>query len=75
MALLSRVSARALIVVYQFFSSSLTWSRALNIPLYICAADKEWYSRIGDLKDSDDVRLWSGETELGPGVKLVQCGG
>ncbi|AFR97789.2 hydrolase [Cryptococcus neoformans C23] len=58
-----------------FFSSSLTWSRALNIPLYICAADKEWYSRIEDLKDSDDVRFWSGEVELGPGVKLVQCGG
>lgn len=30
---------------------------------------------MGDLKDSDDLRLWSGEVELGSGVKLVQCGG
>ncbi|WVQ79136.1 hypothetical protein IAT38_001231 [Cryptococcus sp. DSM 104549] len=58
-----------------FFSTSLTWARALRVPLYLCEADKEWFQRLDDVKESDDVRWWTGEAELGPGVKVIQCGG
>ncbi|ODN76721.1 hypothetical protein L202_05346 [Cryptococcus amylolentus CBS 6039] len=58
-----------------FFATSLTWARALKIPLYICASDQTWFARAEDLEDGDDVRFWLGEEVLGPGVKLVQCGG
>ena len=59
----------------QFFTTSLTWSRALRIPLYLCEADKEWFQRAGDIRDSDKVVWWEGEKELGPGVRVIQCGG
>ncbi|WVO13301.1 hypothetical protein L204_100914 [Cryptococcus depauperatus] len=58
-----------------FFTTSLTWSRALNIPLYICADDREWYQRLDDIKETDDVRFWTQQVQLGKGVKLIQCGG
>ncbi|WWD16304.1 hypothetical protein CI109_100730 [Kwoniella shandongensis] len=58
-----------------FFAASLTWSRALKVPLYICEADKEWFQRLDDVRDNDDIRFWSDEEELGPGVKVIQCGG
>lgn len=59
----------------QFFSTSLTWSRALQVPLYLCAADKEWYQRADDIKPSDQIIWWSDTVSLGPNVSLVQCGG
>jgi hypothetical protein len=59
----------------QFFSTSLTWSRALGVPLYLNEADKEWFQRLGDIRPDDQVVWWSGRKELGPGVTLVQCGG
>lgn len=43
--------------------------------MYLCEADKEWYQRLDDIEDSDNVRWWSGEVELGKGVKVIQCGG
>ncbi|WVW81997.1 hypothetical protein I302_104002 [Kwoniella bestiolae CBS 10118] len=58
-----------------FFSTSLTWSRALKVPLYVCEDDKEWYQRLSDSKDDDQVIWWKDEQELGRGVKVVQCGG
>ncbi|GMK59596.1 hypothetical protein CspeluHIS016_0802020 [Cutaneotrichosporon spelunceum] len=58
-----------------FFSTSLVWARALRVPLYLCAADREWYARASDVTASDDVRFWTGRADLGPGVTLVQCGG
>ncbi|KAK1927792.1 hypothetical protein DB88DRAFT_507865 [Papiliotrema laurentii] len=58
-----------------FFSTALTWSRALQVPLYLCEADKAWFQRLDDVRDTDQIRWWSNETELGPGVKLIQCGG
>ncbi|OCF45103.1 hydrolase [Kwoniella heveanensis CBS 569] len=58
-----------------FFSTSLTWSRALNVPLYLNEDDKEWYQRLGDIRESDPVIWWIGERELGRGVKVIQCGG
>jgi len=59
----------------QFFATSLTWSRAIGVPLYLNEADKDWFQRLGDLKDTDEIVWWTGRKELGPGVTLVQCGG
>ncbi|WVF66059.1 hypothetical protein IAT40_000797 [Kwoniella sp. CBS 6097] len=58
-----------------FFSTSLTWSRALSVPLYLNEDDKEWFQRLVDVKDKDQVVWWTGEKELGKGVKVIQCGG
>ncbi|WWC85986.1 uncharacterized protein L201_000857 [Kwoniella dendrophila CBS 6074] len=59
-----------------FFTTSLTWSRALNVPLYLCEDDKEWYQRISDIKEEDDnIIWWRSEKELSKSVKLIQCGG
>ncbi|WVQ93691.1 hypothetical protein IAU59_000767 [Kwoniella sp. CBS 9459] len=58
-----------------FFSTSLTWSRALDVPLYLNEDDKDWFQRLGDIRDSDQVVWWTGERELGKGVKVIQCGG
>ncbi|KLT42614.1 hypothetical protein CC85DRAFT_307982 [Cutaneotrichosporon oleaginosum] len=58
-----------------FYSTSLVWARALNVPLYICETDKEWFVRRGDIQHTDEVRFWTGRETLGPGVTLVQCGG
>jgi hypothetical protein len=59
----------------QFFASSLTWSRALRVPLYLCEADNRWFQRLSDIRPEDKVEWWSGEAILGQGVKVVQCGG
>lgn len=45
------------------------------MPLYLCEADKEWYQRLGDVKEDDQVIWWSDRREIGPGVTAVQCGG
>lgn len=45
------------------------------MPLYICEADKEWFQRVSDVRETDDVRWWTGEQNIGPRVKLIQCGG
>jgi len=59
----------------QFYSTSLTWSRALNVPLYLNALDEEWYQRKGSLKDDDRVVFWREKVELGPNVTVIECGG
>lgn len=59
----------------QFFSTSLTWARALDVPLYICETDKEWYQRRGEIRPEDNVVFWTGRETVGPGVTVVQCGG
>ncbi|WRT63881.1 uncharacterized protein IL334_000807 [Kwoniella shivajii] len=58
-----------------FFTTSLTWSRALKVPLYLCEDDREWFQRSGDITHDDQVIWWKGEQELGKGVKVIQCGG
>lgn len=58
-----------------FFSTSLTWSRALHVPLYVCETDREWYQRRGEIGPDDEVKWWTGRREIGPGVTVVQCGG
>lgn len=51
------------------------WCRALRVPLYICAADKEWYQRRGDIDEDDRVVFWEGKRQLLPTVQVIQCGG
>ncbi|WWC66731.1 uncharacterized protein I206_100636 [Kwoniella pini CBS 10737] len=58
-----------------FFATSLTWARALRVPLYLCEDDKEWYQRLNDIEAQDHIIWWKGEKELDKGVKLIQCGG
>lgn len=59
----------------QFFATSLTWSRALRVTLYLCEADREWFQRLSDIKQEDQVVWWTGRKDIGPGVTLIQCGG
>ena len=59
----------------QFFSTSLTWSRALNVPLYLCEADKEWFYRSGDVTETDQLVWFTGSIALSENIKVVQCGG
>lgn len=58
----------------QFFSTSLTWSRALKVPLYINANDKQWYARKPEIKD-DEVVWWRDKITLSEGVDVIECGG
>ena len=54
-----------------FYASMSSWAEALNIPVYIHAADREWV-----MDPSDHLVYWQGETlDLTPGVTLVQLGG
>ena len=71
----SRECVPVVLSLDQFFSTSLTWARALQVPLYVCEADKEWYQRFDDIKSSDEVIWFSDKVELGKGVTVVQCGG
>ncbi|RXK35967.1 hydrolase [Tremella mesenterica] len=57
-----------------FFSTSLTWARALQVPLYICEDDKPWFQRLSDVSEGE-IKWWRGKQELGPGVTVIQCGG
>ena len=59
----------------QFFASSLTWSRALGISLYLNEADQDWYQRYKDIITEDQVVWWRDERELGAGVRVIECGG
>ncbi|KAI9632904.1 uncharacterized protein MKK02DRAFT_19982 [Dioszegia hungarica] len=58
-----------------FFSTSLTWSRLLGVPLYLNEADKAWYVRLDEIGEGDKVVWWTGEREIGKGLRLIQCGG
>ena len=50
---------------------SITWAKAFDgVPVHYPAADQRWIRRPDDV-----IRLWSGRTEILPGVELVQCGG
>ena len=50
---------------------SVTWSKAFDgVPVFYAEADRRWIRRPDDV-----IRLWSGRTQLLPGVELVQCGG
>lgn len=54
-----------------YYSSMVEWSRALDAPVYLHAADREWVMR-----PDPCVHFWEGEThELLPGLTLIRCGG
>jgi glyoxylase-like metal-dependent hydrolase (beta-lactamase superfamily II) len=54
-----------------YYTTMVEWARALDVPVYLHAADREWVMR-------HDPRLvfWDGETrEIGDGLTLVRLGG
>jgi hypothetical protein len=75
LALLPSKRERLISGIIQFFTTSLTWSRALQIPLYLCSADKQWLQRLEDIHAHDRVVWWDDMFELARGLKLIQCGG
>lgn len=66
------VSCRAARLI-KFFTTSLTWARALRVPLYLSSADKTWYQRSGDV--TDEVVWWDDEIKLSTELRGVICGG
>jgi hypothetical protein len=51
--------------------SSIQWSHAFgHVPVYVAAADRQWIRRTDPV-----IRLWDGELELLPGVRMYQVGG
>jgi hypothetical protein len=54
-----------------YYSSMVEWSRALDAPIYLHAADREWVMR-----PDPAVVFWEGETRaLWDGLTLIRCGG
>jgi hypothetical protein len=54
-----------------YYSSLVEWSRALDAPVYLHAADSRWVMR-----PDPCIEPWSGETkELWDGMTLVRVGG
>ncbi|TVY06939.1 MBL fold metallo-hydrolase [Paenibacillus cremeus] len=54
-----------------FYSSQIEWANALDAPVYIHEADKEWVMR-----PSERVVFWTGDTlELADGLTLHRLGG
>ncbi len=50
---------------------SVTWSKAFDgVPVYYAQSDRRWIRRPDDV-----IRLWSGRSDVLPGIDLVQCGG
>lgn len=53
-----------------FYGSMIEWSRALEAPIYIHAADRQWLPR-----PDASVILWEGDThDLAPGMTLINAG-
>jgi hypothetical protein len=54
-----------------YYSSLVEWSRALDAPVLLHAADRQWVMR-----PDDRIELWSGETRaLWDGMTLINAGG
>ncbi|MCK8487053.1 hypothetical protein M0651_07715 [Paenibacillus sp. MBLB2552] len=54
-----------------YYTTHVEWTKALNVPVYLHEADKEWVVR----QDSS-TQFWSGEKlELAPGLALHRLGG
>lgn len=71
-AVRGRGGARAIAISHpHYYSSLVEWSRALDAPVYLHAADKRWVMR-GDSR----IEHWSGETKsLWDGMTLIRAGG
>lgn len=54
-----------------FYATMSSWAEALDIPVYIHAADRDWV-----MDPNDHLVYWQGETlDLAPGVTIVNLGG
>jgi hypothetical protein len=52
------------------FGVQLEWAEALDAPVLVCEADREWLGRTGPR-----VEVWSGRREVTDGLTLHQVGG
>lgn len=52
------------------YGVQVEWARALDAPVLVSAADREWLQR-----DDERVRAWSGTHEIAEGLTLHQFGG
>ncbi|HLT62516.1 MAG TPA: MBL fold metallo-hydrolase [Microlunatus sp.] len=52
------------------FGVQLEWAEALDAPVLVCEADREWLGRTGS-----QIEFWSGDRELTDGLTLHQVGG
>lgn len=54
-----------------YYSSMIEWARALDCPVLLHEADREWVMR-----PDAAIEYWSGDTyDLGRGMTLIRCGG
>ena len=59
-----------------FYTSSLTWAKALQTKIYISHLDKEWFQRKDEGLAKDKVVFFESDTlVLLPGITIVRCGG
>lgn len=56
-----------------FYTTSLTWAKALQTKLYISNLDKRWYQRDHDSKHINFFK--SSQIEIIPGITMIRCGG
>ncbi|PWN35245.1 uncharacterized protein FA14DRAFT_39364 [Meira miltonrushii] len=59
-----------------FYTSSLTWAKALQTKIFISHLDKEWFQRAHEGLAKELVVFFDSETyQLLPGITIVRCGG
>jgi glyoxylase-like metal-dependent hydrolase (beta-lactamase superfamily II) len=59
-----------------FYTSSLTWAKALQTKIFISHLDKQWFQRINEGLAKDLVVFFDSETyNLLPGITIIRCGG
>lgn len=74
--LVAQVSARGGVAAIasshpHMFGAQVAWSQRFGgVPVWVCAADREWVQR-----EDPVIRSWEDELEVLPGVRLVRIGG
>lgn len=74
--LVAQVSARGGVAAIasshpHMFGAQVAWSQRFGrVPVWVCAADREWVQR-----EDPVIRSWEDELEVLPGVQLVRIGG
>ena len=71
-AIESRGPLRAIAISHpHFYSAMAMWSEALDVPVYVHEADRQWVTY-----EPKQIEYWTGETHtLMPDVTLINCGG
>ncbi len=68
----SRGTVLAMAISHPHFHASMSsWAEALDVPVYLHAADRDWV-----MDPSDHLVHWEGETfDIAPGVTIINLGG